>query len=324
MSMAELSSDPRRTATRLAEELTGKGMRVKVDEPVARYTSFRLGGPALLFIEPASQEELSVIARETSKQGLPTLMIGRGSNLLISDAGFEGAVIRLGKAFEGIDNQDGLVRAGGAAPLPQVANWAARRSLSGLEFAIAIPASVGGAVRMNAGAHGSSISDVLFEATLCNMSDGAIRRLSPGDLGMSYRHTNIGASSVVCAATFKLVAGAKASIMQKMDGYRAHRAQTQPTEAPNAGSMFKNTPEGSAGALIESAGLKGLARGGARVSEKHANFFLAPEGTTAQDVYDLMAVVQATVKESVGVLLEPEVSLVGRFDESRGSVIRSR
>jgi UDP-N-acetylmuramate dehydrogenase len=311
-------------ASNVASRLRGKVPSVKANDPVSRYPSFRLGGRAALFIEPASQEELSEVARACAEYELQALTIGRGSNLLVSDAGFKGAIIRLGKAFEWVAMDGALVSAGGAAPIPQVANWAARRSLSGLEFAIAIPASVGGAVRMNAGAHGSSISDVLTDATFCDMRNGSISQAAAADLQFSYRHSNIDQDIVVCSARFRLTEDDKASITAKMDRYRAHRARTQPAEAPNAGSMFKNPVDDSAGRLIESAGLKGLKQGNAQVSDKHANFFLAHEGATAQDVYDLMSRVQRAVSDNYGVLLEPEVRLVGTFDESAGSVIQKR
>ncbi|MCA1839170.1 MAG: UDP-N-acetylmuramate dehydrogenase [Actinomycetota bacterium] len=307
----------------IAADLSSRIAGVKIAEPMSRYTTFRLGGPAAVFVEPASAEDLSVVAAAVAGLKVPTMVIGRGSNLLVSDDGFAGLVLRLGKAFDWIAEAPGGLRAGGAVLIPRLANWAARRSLSGLEFCVAIPASVGGAVKMNAGAHGASMQDVVKRVRLCDLSSGALQHFDVQDLKMSYRATSITQSSVVCEAQFALVQGERSRVLARMDSYREHRAATQPVEAPNAGSMFKN-PEGlSAGKLIESAGLKGRRLSNAMVSDKHANFFLALDGANAQDVYDLMAHVQTTVRKSSGILLQPEVRVVGRFDTSRGQVLYS-
>jgi UDP-N-acetylmuramate dehydrogenase len=251
--------------------------------------------------------------------GLDTLVLGRGTNVLIADGGFPGAVIRIGKGFEWIrEGSRSEVEAGGGLPLPVVANWAARRSLTGMEFAVAIPATVGGAVRMNAGAHGSSLSEVLRAARIFRLTSGQVEELSADGLGMSYRQTVLGPADVVCSARFQLSPGSREEISARMEHHRRHRSTTQPSDAPNAGSMFKN-PEGrSAGALIEQAGMKGHRVGGAEVSLKHANFFLAHSGATAQDVYDLMAHVQAEVLAKFDILLIPEVRIIGTFDTTAG------
>jgi UDP-N-acetylmuramate dehydrogenase len=299
-------------AERLELELPG---RVRRDIAVAPMTSFRVGGNAAIVVEPVSAEELATAGREIGRHGADTLVLGRGTNLLVSDRGYEGVLIRLGKAFDWITEfGDDQLEAGGATALPQVANRAAKMGLAGIEFAIAIPASVGGAVRMNAGAHSASVADVLKSAKVCRLHAGELVDLGSGELGMSYRHTSLGPADVVCSARFQLRAGDREAIAAKMTHYREHRSVTQPVEAPNAGSMFKNPDKDTAGGLIEKAGLKGLHVGNAEVSRKHANFFLAHPGATAQEIYQLMTKVQATVKEKFGVLLYPEVRPIGEFD----------
>ncbi|MGH7425080.1 MAG: UDP-N-acetylmuramate dehydrogenase [Candidatus Methylomirabilales bacterium] len=308
----------------VAEELRAlvRG-RVSADEPMASFTSFRLGGPAGILVEPEDEEDLEAAARVVIRHRLPSVVLGRGSNVLVSDRGFPGVVIRLGKGFDWVSYAGGggeIVVAGGATPLPRVANWAARRGLAGMEFAVAIPATVGGGVRMNAGAHGRSISDVLVSATICRVGEGARATLSAGELGLAYRASGIGPADVVCSARFSLRAGSREEVTSRMAAYRDHRALSQPAEAPNAGSMFKN-PTGagkgsavSAGRLIEEAGLKGHRVGSAEVSTKHANFILAHRGATSEEVYRLLAEVQACVLERSGLLLLPEVRLVGSFE----------
>ncbi|MGH2733608.1 MAG: UDP-N-acetylmuramate dehydrogenase [Actinomycetota bacterium] len=311
--------------------------KVRTGLSIAPFTSLRLGGPAAIFVEVQEMEDLRRTSDLLAQHLLPVLVVGRGTNLLVSDRGFEGVVLRLGKGFEWIRSSSRVpsrrpatsIEAGGAAQLPRVANWAARRSLTGLEFALAIPATVGGGVWMNAGAHSSCLSEVLEEVTiyrllpedrgnLPNVRDArdpwdglAVRR--GGDLGMRYRESALAEGDLVCSARLRLAIGERKEIAEKMEQFRRHRARTQPSHAPNAGSIFKNPPGGSAGRLIEEAGLKGHRVGGAEVSVKHANFFLAHPGATAQDVYDLMADVQARVAEASGVLLLPEVRIAGSF-----------
>lgn len=294
--------------------------KVARNEPIARFTSFRLGGPALVFVEPVDSEDLRRAAGVISVWDIPIVTIGRGTNLLVSDSGFRGIVIRLGEKFDWITSEGSSITAGASTALPQVANRAARLSLTGLEFSIAIPATVGGAVRMNAGAHGSSISDVLEQALVCRLKTGDLDEVKTGELEMSYRRTALRDHDVVCSARFGLTPGDRKTILQTMASYRSHRTETQPLEAHNAGSMFKNPQGDAAGRLIESVGLKGFRVGGAEVSGKHANFFLAHASATAQDVFDVMAQVQRVVAERSGIHLEPEVRLVGQFDRSEGLV----
>jgi UDP-N-acetylmuramate dehydrogenase len=297
----------------LKSEVSG---RVTGDESVANLVSFRVGGPAAIVVEPQDSQDLARVGQVLAGHNLPALVVGRGTNLLVADSGFAGVIVRLGKGFDWIRSEGSTIEAGGATPLPQVANRAARLSLEGLEFAIAIPAAVGGAVRMNAGAHGASISDVVTSALVCDLATGKLATLAREDLRMKYRETAVGPRQVVCSALFLLRKGDGAEISARMKKYRDHRLQTQPADAPNAGSMFRNPEDDTAGRLIEAAGLKGCRVGEAEVSMKHANFFLAHPGATAQQIYDLMAEVQKRVLKHSGVLLIPEVRIVGRFDES--------
>lgn len=287
---------------------------------IGTLTSLKVGGAAGLLAEPANEDDLLSLAQVLADFQLPCLVLGRGTNVLLSDRGFWGVVIRLGRAFEWIRGEQLTVEAGGATPLPQVANWAARRVLTGMEFAIAIPATVGGAVRMNAGAHRRQVSEVLISARICRTDQRRIDAVPAELLQMDYRRTAIGDRDVVCSATFSLERSDEKAILHRMREHRSHRLATQPADQPNAGSFFKNPAGDSAGGLIDKAGLKGARVGGAEVSEKHANFLVAHPGATAQDVYDLMAVVQSRVLEIAGILLVPEVHVVGSFDDSRGRV----
>lgn len=302
---------------RLAAREIGAGAagRVALHEPLAPFTSFRVGGPAGILVEPRNERDLEVTGSVVARLGLDVLILGRGSNVLIGDDGFPGVVIRMGKGFEWIRaaGEDG-VEAGGGTNLPQVANWARRRALSGMEFSVAIPATVGGGVAMNAGAHGSSLSEVLESARVCHLAEGRTQELTADELKMGYRKTAVRPGSLVCSARFRLQPGEPSEIAARMERYRNHRTDTQPSEAPNAGSTFRNPAGGSAGALIEAAGLKGHRIGGAEVSPKHANFFFARPGARAQDVFDLITFVQSEVEAATGVRLLPEVRIIGFFE----------
>jgi UDP-N-acetylmuramate dehydrogenase len=314
-------------ATTLRERLAG---RVAEDHPLASLTTYRLGGPAELFVEPAGMEDLEVMGRALSEAGgsatnVPILCLGRGSNLVVSDHGVPGIVVRIGAAFSWIEpwaaGGPGVLSVGAATPLPQVANFAARRGLEGAEWLIAIPGSAGGAVRMNAGAHGGQLSDVLGAARVFDLHSRRLEERTPASLGLSYRRSNLADHEVVVEASLGLVPGDPEIVKARMERYRRHRAETQPGALQNAGSVFKNPDGDSAGRLVEAAGLKGFRVGGARVSELHANFFIAGEGATAQDVYDLVHAVRARVADQLGVTLEPEIRFVGDFREWAGTEV---
>lgn len=302
----------------LAAALEGMGVALARDVPLAGLTTFRVGGPAALFVEASDEGQLQAVMHRCAEGLVPMLALGRGSNVLVSDRGFPGLVVKLGRAFARIEVRDGVLVAGGAATLPQVANRAANHDLGGLEFCVAIPGSVGGGVRMNAGAHGSSVGDVLAWARVLDPSHPEPRMLEHEDLGFGYRKSSIDAVMVVVQAGFRATVADRGQIQERMAAYRDHRTATQPVDAPNAGSMFAN-PEGDfAGRLIEQVGAKGMFVGKAQVSEKHANFFLAHDGATAQDVYNLLARVQTMVAESAGIVMRPEVRIIGEFDEPSG------
>lgn len=283
---------------------------------LAPLTTFRIGGRADLLVEAADEADLVGVTSVAAALGLPLLVLGRGSNMLISDLGVPGIVLRLGRSFDWIRADGDGVQAGAATLLPRLANWAGRRSLAGLEFAVGIPASVGGAVRMNAGAHQAAMADVLDWARLYRPGEPAPVQVAAASLPMRYRHGGLEPGAIVCAARLALTPAPAAEIAGRMQAHRDHRAATQPGQARNAGSMFQNPPAPlpSAGALIERAGLKGYRVGCVEVSRQHANFFVASPGARAQEVYRLLVAVQAAVLAASDVLLVPEVRLVGTFE----------
>lgn len=296
------------------------GDRLQRDVALNRFTTYRLGGNAALFLEVADVDDLVALAElvgEVDDPHIPVLPLGRGSNLVVSDHGFPGVVVHLGAEFAAIESTDAPeeVNAGGAAPLPVLANWAARRGLGGLEFAIAIPGSVGGGVRMNAGAHGAEIRDPLAAIRVFDLRSGRVDARPASELALRYRRSNLGDEELVLEATFQAELADRAAVRNRTDAFRRQRAATQPGAAQNAGSVFKNPPNDHAGRLVEAAGLKGFAVGGAAVSTLHANFFLAADGARAQDVYDLVRAVRERVADKFGVELDPEIRFVGAFDE---------
>jgi UDP-N-acetylmuramate dehydrogenase len=305
-------ADPVQEAERILRAILGP--RLRVSFPMAPLTSFRLGGPAALYVDAQSDADLAAASDAVRSAGIRWTMIGKGSNLLVSDDGFAGLVIRLGKGYRWTARDGDHLMAGGAMPLPALSGQALLHSLAGLEFGVAIPASLGGAVKMNAGAHDRSMSDVLLRIDLFSMPGGDRTALPARDAGFSYRRSALPPGSIVVGATVGLSTGDPAEIRTEMDEARRWRRDTQPLAEPNCGSVFKN-PEGDhAARLVEAAGAKGLAVGGATVSSKHANFIVAGPGATAQDVRRLIRLVQDRVGERFGVTLEQEVQLVGDFD----------
>jgi UDP-N-acetylmuramate dehydrogenase len=288
------------------------GTRLRTGFPLAPLTSFRIGGPAALFVDAQDDGDLGVVAEATAATDVPFAVIGKGSNVLISDEGFPGVVLRLGKGYRWAARDGGALSAGGAMPLPALAGVALRHLLTGLEFGVAIPASLGGAVKMNAGAHGRSISDVLSRVEVFVLEPGGGRRsIAAGDAGFRYRGSELPSRAVVVGAALALGPGDDGAIRERMEEAREWRRRTQPIAEPNCGSVFKN-PEGAhAAQLIEAAGAKGLRVGGARVSEKHANFIVADPGASAADVWTLVERVREAVEARSGIRLETEVQLLG-------------
>lgn len=293
--------------------------RVIENQPLAALNTYRLGGAARLYVEPEDAEDLVVLGRVLrSHDHVEVVPLGRGSNVVISDSGFDGIVLRIANAFSWIHAAgDRGLRAGAATSLPLLANWTSRRALAGLEFTVGIPGSVGGAVRMNAGAHGQEVKDHLRAASVFSLDALVLEERPASSLGLRYRGSELSERDIVLDATFELVPDEAAAIRKRIETYRKHRAQTQPGALSNAGSVFKNPPGDSAGRLVEAAGLKGFSVGGARVSELHANFFVAQDGASAQDVFDLVHEVRRRVRDASRVELVPEIRFVGRFEPAR-------
>ena len=303
-------------ALRQAEEILRAvtGDRVRTGFSLAPLTTFRIGGPAALYLELESTQDLEAAAKAVSETCIAWTVIGKGSNILISDHGFHGLVIRLGKGFRWTGRDGSMLSAGGAMPVPALAGVAATHLLSGLEFGVAIPASLGGSVRMNAGAYGHAIGDVVAQVQVFSMKDATTAHVSREDAGFVYRNSDLGAHAVVVGATLSLGVGEAESIRELMNEAREWRRATQPLAEPNCGSVFKNPPNQHAAKLVEEAGAKGLAVGRARVSAKHANFIVADPGATAADVVALIQMVTDRVRDRSGIELEREVRFVGDIE----------
>jgi UDP-N-acetylmuramate dehydrogenase len=291
------------------------GDRARRDVPLGPFTTYGVGGPASLLLEDCGPDELALAGRAVAASAVPVLVIGRGSNLLVADAGFPGLAVTLGDFFAAIhldDDRPGLVRAGGGLSLPVLARRTAALGLRGMEWAVGVPGSVGGAVRMNAGGHGSDIKAVLTKAWLWDLaaeSPGAVE-VDGADLALGYRCSNVGPLQVVVVAEFALAPGDREQAEAEVAAVVRWRREHQPGGS-NAGSVFANPKGDSAGRLIDAAGLKGHRRGSAFVSPKHANFVQVDPGGSADDVRALIEEVRATVENRFGVVLQLENRLVG-------------
>lgn len=283
------------------------------NEPMKKHTTFKIGGAADIFAEPKKPNQLAALVDFCKNDAIPYFILGKGSNLLVSDDGIEGVVIST-LAIDFIElSSENTIKCGAGAVLTNLCTTALKNNLSGLEFAFGIPGSVGGAVYMNAGAYGGEIKDCISSATVLT-ENGEIKTVKSEDMRLGYR-TSIfkTANSVILSAEFKLNKGNYEEIRARMDDFITRRKTKQPLEFGSAGSTFKR-PEGYyAGALIEEACLKGFSIGDAQVSEKHAGFVINRANATAQDVSDLVKHIQATVLEKSGVSLEPEIIFVGKF-----------
>ncbi len=298
------------------DSLVAAGLVVQ-DALLAPLTTYKLGGPARWYLEASDEEALRRAGAVLAEEPVPVLVLGRGSNVVIADTGFDGLVVRLGTGFSWIRLEDeGNVAAGGATAVPGLARAAVRAGRGGLEFLTGIPGSVGGAVRMNAGCHGSETADWLLHARVVDLADGALSERSPQALGLRYRHSELRALEVVTGAVFRTVPAAREEGERRIREITQWRRRHQPGGTLNAGSVFKNPPGDAAGRIIDALGLKGFRVGGASVSEKHANFFVAHPEATAQDVYDLVWGVRKRVGEETGVWLEPEIQFAGGFRPS--------
>lgn len=289
------------------------GNRVRTAFPMAPLTTFRIGGPAALYLEVASERDLVAAGEAIRETGLPYVIVGKGSNIIVSDDGFVGLVLRLGKGYRWVARDNERLAAGGGMPLPALSGVALSHSLSGLEFGVAIPASFGGAVRMNAGAHRRELADVLDTIDVFILTEDTARSIPVAEAGFAYRTSRLPSGGVVVGATMRLSHDDPADIRHRMGEARAWRRRTQPLAEPNCGSVFRNPPGEYAARLIDEAGAKGMSVGGAAISRKHANFIVASQGARAADVVALIRLVQDLVQSRFGISLEPEVQFVGNL-----------
>jgi len=284
--------------------------QILVDEPMARHTTFKVGGPADVMFLPRSGEQVALALKAAQALDVPAIVVGNGSNLVVRDGGIRGLVVALGENMARLAREGDEVRAEAGASLSRLASFAQSEGLAGLEFAGGIPGTVGGGCAMNAGAYGGQLCDVLVDALV--LLDGEARTMSREALEMGYRTSlPLRTGGVVLSARFALTPDAPGEIAGRMRELNARRRDKQPLNYPSAGSTFKR-PEGHfAGALIEQAGLKGTSVGAALVSPKHAGFIVNTGGATASDITDLIKVVQDEVLDRFGVQLETEVRIIG-------------
>jgi UDP-N-acetylmuramate dehydrogenase len=299
------------TAPLEAELRTVGGLEVRRDHPLKRYTTFGIGGAARLFVEPRDQATLVAALEVLARHAWPWMVIGQGSNLLVSDEGYDGAVIRTVGALKTLRIEGRRLYAEAGVPLKKACNAAAQAGLSGLEFAISIPGSIGGAVTMNAGAHGSQTAAVVERVAVWQAGLGVVE-LGPELLQFGYRWSRVQVEPwVVLQVVLRLEPDDPARVLDRMNQFMAYRLRTQPVGERNAGSMFKNPEGATSGALIEAVGAKGWREGDAHVSTRHANFIINDGAASARDVLTLMRRVRRAVRERFGIVLKPEVRWVG-------------
>jgi UDP-N-acetylmuramate dehydrogenase len=292
----------------LVQKLSGS---VLWKEPMQKHTTFRIGGPADIMILPNSIEELHEILGIIRDADVSYMVVGAGSNLLVSDKGIRGVVIKIGPAFADICIEGNKLIAGAGATLTAASRRAQAASLSGLEFAVGIPGSVGGAIMMNAGAYGGEICQVLESAEVMD-SLGNIINYTNQEMHFGYRHSRLMEEELIAlSGTFLLKPDDPELILSRMQDITERRREKQPIDMPCAGSVFKRPPDNYVGPLVEKAGLKGYRIGGAEVSTKHAGFIVNVGGATCKDVLDLIGFVQSTIKDKYNVILEPEIRVVG-------------
>lgn len=292
---------------KLSENVIGK---VKINEKMSKHTTWHIGGPADIFFSPANVDDLKEAITFVKTYNLPLTVLGGGSNILVSDSGIRGLVIKLNELND-LEIKNDTVRVGAGISLPFISYRVAQLGLSGLEFASGIPGSLGGAIRMNAGAHGEQIADVIEKVTVIDQ-DGKISSLSKEELDFSYRFSKLkNMSVIVIEAELKLKKGDSEKIKEKILSYKDFRRSKQPINYPNAGSVFKNPLGDSAGRLIESIGAKGWKVGKAMVSLKHANFIVNLGDAKCEDVLCLMRKINKKIKEEYDLELEPEIIFLG-------------
>lgn len=293
----------------LVESLQKAGVAFKTEEPLAKHTTYGIGGPAEIYAEAASRDQLKAVLTGAADQGKPVFVLGNGSNVLVDDGGMRGVVVHLSGEFEKILIEENRVKVGAAVMMPVLVKRCAEAGLSGMEGLTGIPGSVGGGLAMNAGTKLGEIYDAVESVELMDGS-GRIHQRPKSEMNVRYRRAELN-GSVALSAELKLTPGDKVVIMQKINTYMAYRSQTQPLGTQNVGSVFKNPAGDHAGRLVEAAGLKGVVSGGAQISPKHANFIVNVSGAKARDVKALIRLAQEKVQEKFGVSLEPEVRFVG-------------
>ncbi len=298
-----------RMSGHLIEHMPALRGRLRADEPLAKYTWFRVGGPAEVLFEPADVDDLESFMRDRP-DGVPITVIGGTSNILIRDGGIPGVTIRLGKTFAGIEIEDNKIRAGAGAADINVARRAGEAGFGGLEFLVGIPGTIGGALRMNAGAYGTEIADVFESATAID-GTGSLRTLSAKEMGFGYRHTDVPEDFIFTEAVLKGVSGDPALIKARMTEIQTQREQSQPVRERTGGSTFANPDGHKAWALIDAAGCRGLKIGGAMVSEAHTNFLINTGNATAEDIETLGEDVRRRVKQQSGIDLHWEIHRLG-------------
>lgn len=282
-----------------------------LDEPMSRHTSFRIGGPADMMAMPKNETELCNLLQKAAANNIPVTLIGNGSNLLVRDKGIRGLVIKLGNMLNEIKVEENGITFGSGVSLALASRKAAENSFTGMEFAVGIPGSIGGAVYMNAGAYDGEMANVVTSVRVMDAA-GKVTVLSANDLQFAYRKTALQNSGfIVTSVTVTLKKAKQSDIYAKMDDFSQRRISKQPLELPSAGSMFKRPPGYFAGTLIDQTGLKGYTVGGAQVSEKHAGFVVNIGNATAADVLQLIKDIQDRVMAAHGVYLQPEVLVIG-------------
>ncbi|MCG6878793.1 MAG: UDP-N-acetylmuramate dehydrogenase [Deltaproteobacteria bacterium] len=293
------------------ERLAGKGIRFHY--PMHQLTTYQVGGPVEVLWEARDLMTLKEVIRFLSAESIPYGVLGKGSNLLVTDNGIDGVMILLKGSLATINQgpEDSLVWAGGGVHLTDLMKWCRQKGMSGLEFMAGIPGTVGGAVVMNAGAFGQEVGEKVKTIQFV-VSGGTAVLMNRSDLEFSYRRLHVHKGSAVVNACFQLSRSTPDKVAEKMGDFLRTRKETQPHGAPSAGSVFKNPPGDHAGRLIDQAGLKGRKIGGAMVSEKHANYILNMGSATARDILSLMELVHFEVKRTSGINLEPEIKIVGK------------
>ena len=294
----------------LDSELRKAGIAIERNVPLAPYTTFRIGGPADLLAVIQTTEEAAAAFRLAKQEGISVYVLGKGSNLLVADAGVRGLIITLGEGLSGMTVDGCRVTAGAGVSLAALCRKAQADGLTGLEFAYGIPGTLGGAVLMNAGAYGGEMKDVVSQVTY--LEDGEEKTRPAADCGFAYRHSFFSdRPALITGATLQLREGDRTEIQARMDDLMARRQKKQPLQYPSAGSTFKRPPGAFAAALIEACGLKGARCGGAMVSEKHSGFVVNAGDATAGEVEDLIRLVRETVYRQSGILLECEIKRWG-------------